>query len=249
MLNVYSWGPAAGQPVVCLHGITGHGARFASLAARLPEHRVVGVDLRGHGRSVWEPPWGLARHVDDLLATIDALAVDRAAWVGHSFGGRLVTELAARAPERVDRAVLLDPALRIDPDVAAERAELLRQDTSFGSADEAIDSRLGDGSLFTTPRSVIEAEAAAHLERGDDGRYRWRFSPLAVIVGWSEMTTPPPPWPSCPTLVVLGERSWIPVDVPDVPHVETVTVPGGHSVLWDDFDATADAVARFLAPA
>jgi len=34
--------------------------------------------------------------------------------------------------------------------------------------------------------------------------------------------------------------------VPAAAHVETVTVPGGHSVLWDDFEATADAIARFL---
>ena len=34
--------------------------------------------------------------------------------------------------------------------------------------------------------------------------------------------------------------------VPDSPNVEVVTVAGGHSVLWDDFDDTAAAVAAFL---
>ena len=67
-----------------------------------------------------------------------------------------------------------------------------------------------------------------------------------AIVAWSEMTTAPPPWPTCPTLVVVGTRSWIPLDIPSVAHIETVTVPGGHSVLWDDFDATAQAIAQFL---
>jgi len=36
------------------------------------------------------------------------------------------------------------------------------------------------------------------------------------------------------------------VAVPHKANVTEVVVPGGHSVLWDDFDATADAIARFL---
>lgn len=245
-LHVQEWGVRTGSPVVCLHGVTGHGGRFAALAGRLPSHRVVGVSYRGHGESEWEPPWSIAQHVDDLLATCEELGIERAAWIGHSFGGRLVAEVAAVAPGRVERAVLLDPALHVDPAVALARAELTREDVSFSGPDEAIDARLADGSLFTTPRAILEDEARAHLVRSDDGRWRWRWFPPAVITAWSEMARPAPPWPTCPTLVVLGARSWIPVDVPELDNVRVVTVPGGHSVLWDDFDATADAIASFL---
>ncbi len=247
LLHVREWGDRAGSPVVCLHGLSGHGGRFARLAERLSGCRVVAVDLRGHGASTWEPPWHAGRHVADLVETADALGVARAAWVGHSFGGKLIAELAAAHPDRVERAVLLDPAMQIEPAVAAERADLTLVDASFADADEAIDTRLTDGSLFTTPRETLVEEAAAHLAAGADGRLRWRFSRAAAITAWSEMSRPAPPFPSCPTLVVLGRRSWIPVDVPEASSIEVVTVPGGHSVLWDDFDATAEAVAAFLA--
>ena len=60
------------------------------------------------------------------------------------------------------------------------------------------------------------------------------------------MASSTPPWPRCPTLVVCGERSWIPVAVPRNGQITRVDVPGGHSVLWDDFDATADAIVQFL---
>jgi lipase len=246
-LSTTEWGDPTGTPLVCLHGVTGHGGRFARLAERLPGHRVVGVDLRGHGRSSWDPPWDIAQHLADITETADALGLGRGAWLGHSFGGRLVAELVALAPERVDRAVLLDPAMHVEPSVVGERADLLLEDVSFGDAGEAIDARLADGSLYTTPRTVLEEEADAHLVAGADGRFRWRFSRPAVVVAWSEMSRPAPPFPSCPTLVVLGERSWIPVDVPSSPGLETVTVPGGHSVLWDDLEATTAAVASFLA--
>jgi lipase len=246
-LASYEWGDPTGAPVVCLHGVTGHGQRFEMLAERLPGRRVVGVDLRGHGHSGWEPPWGVAQHVADLAETAAALGIESADWVGHSYGGLLTVELAHAHPGLVRRAVLLDPALHIDPAVTAGRADVSRQDVSFTSHDEAVDARLGDGSVFTTPRAILEREMDLHLEHTEDGRYRFRYAPGAVIVAWSEMARPQPPLPSCPTLVVIGARSWLPVKVEAAANVQTVTVPGGHSVLWDDFDETASAVASFLA--
>jgi lipase len=246
-LATYELGADRGDPVVCLHGVTGHGRRFAALAERLPGRRVVGVDLRGHGASTYLPPWSIEQHVADLVETAAALGLDGADWVGHSFGGRLVSELAAAHPERVTRAVLLDPALHIEPEVAHERAELFRADVTFATPDEAIDARLADGSLFSTPRAVLEEEAALHLEPGPDGRLRWRFSAPAVIAAWSEMATDAPPWPLCPTLVATGERSWIRLRVPRLGTIRHVIVPGGHAILWDDFELAADAVAAFLA--
>ena len=246
-LSVTEWGDPTGQPVICLHGVSGHGRRFRRLAEEwLQGYRVVGVDCRGHGRSGWEPPWSVEQHVADLLETADDLAIAEAAWIGHSFGGKLVAEVAARQPDRVVCAVLLDPAMQLDVAVAGERADLTRADVSFASADEAIEARLADGSLFTTPRETLEEEMREHLVEGPDGRFRWQYAPAAVIVAWSEMASSTPPWPRCPTLVVCGERSWIPVAVPRSGHVTRVDVPGGHSVLWDDFDATADAIVQFL---
>jgi lipase len=246
-LSVTEWGDPAGAPLVCLHGVTGHGRRFRRLAQeRLFAHRVIGIDYRGHGHSGGEPPWSVEQHLADLVETTDALGLPRATWLGHSFGGKLVAELAARYRDRVERAILLDPAMHIDPSIAGERADLTRADVSFGSPAEAVDTRLADGSLFTTPREMLEEEAREHLVECPDGRFRWQWFPAAVIVAWSEMAKPSPPWPICPTLLVRGERSWVPVKAPHNGNITEVVVPGGHSVLWDDFEATADAIAQFL---
>ena len=76
--------------------------------------------------SGWEPPWNLGTQVADLVETLDASGADRVDVVGHSWGGRLALELAARRPERVARLVLLDPVVWVPPHIALERAEEAR---------------------------------------------------------------------------------------------------------------------------
>jgi lipase len=230
--------------------VTGHGGRFAGLAARLPGRRILAPDLRGHGSSTDEPPWDVEQHVADLAGAIE---VERADWLGHSFGGRLVVELAARHPERVARAVLLDPALRVLPHVARDLAESDLPQPSWASLEEAVDARLASGRLFHTPRELLEEELPAFLEQGADGRLRYRHFRPAVVTAWSEMAKPPPPYPRIPTLLLLGARSLLVLDEDRAAYEEAlgallrvVEVPGGHVVLWDALEETAAAVRAFL---
>ena len=249
-LHVHEWGDPGAPPVVCLHGVTAHGARFRKLAEeRLGRFRVLAPDLRGHGGSSWEPPWDADQHVADVLE----LAPGPAVWLGHSFGGRLVVEVAARHPERVEKLVLLDPALQVLPHVALDLAEQERKDISFATAEEAIQARLDSGRIFSTPGELLEEEMTTHLERGPDGRLRFRYCKSAVIAAWGTMASELPPFPQVPTLLVLGKLSWLLLDEQADAYREAigdllrvVEVPGGHTVLWDDFDATADAVEEFL---
>jgi lipase len=212
----------------------------------LPARRVVAPDLRGHGESSAEPPWTVEAHVADVLETASVAGVERADWLGFSFGGRVAAALAAAAPERVRRLILLDPALQLPADLCLEQAESELEDVSFASAGEAIEDRLAAGTLFHTPRALLEQEMRENLVRGDDGRLRHRHSRVAAIGAWSEMAAPPPPVAGVPTLVVRGKRSWVHVDLDRYPDAEVVPVPGGHSVLWDAFDETTAALRRFL---
>jgi len=256
-LHVHSWGDPSAPPVICLHGIRGHGGGFQRLAERrlATRHRLVALDLLGHGRSDWDPPWRLDAHLDAVVATVDRLGIERAAWMGHSFGGRLVLELAARDPDRVERAILRDPAIWAPPPVALERAEFARADESYETIEDAVERRIVAGNLYRAPRDWLEEDLAAHLDTGADGRLRYRFCPSAVVAALSELATPPPALDSCrvPTLMIHGAESDV---VPEVMvelvrdgyggQIDIVAVPGGHNVLWDAFDETADAVEAFL---
>jgi lipase len=244
-LHVHEYGDPAGSPLVCLHGVTSHGERFRRVAEeRLEGRRVIAPDLRGHGRSDTEPPWSLDAHVADALETATALGVERADWLGFSYGGRVAAALTAREPERVERLVLLDPALHLPPEICLEQALEERGDLSFADVDEAIEDR--GSTLLHTPREMLEEEMSQHLVRGEDGRLRYRYEPVAAIAIWSDMAGDPPPVADAPTLIVRGDQSWVPVDLARYQDAQTVEVAGGHPVLWEDFDATAAAITGFF---
>jgi lipase len=242
--------------VICLHGVNAHAGRFAGLAGRLGDaYRVVAVDLRGHGRSTWEPPWDLGTHLDDLHDTLYALGLEEADWIGHSFGGRLLLELIADRPGVVHRAVLLDPAVWVPPHIAFARAEAARHERSYATPEEAVERRYAESALRGTPREIVDEEAAVHLEQGEDGRWRYRYCQAAVVTAFSEMAKPPPPFDTVlmPMLVVRGaESDVVPEVVVDIlrdgiADLQIEVVPGGHIVMWEALEETASAVERFLA--
>jgi pimeloyl-ACP methyl ester carboxylesterase len=251
-LHVRDWGDPDAPPVICVHGVQAFGGRFRRLAEeRLADRfHVIAVDLRGHGLSAAEQPWTLEAHLDDLVEACGSAAI----WIGHSFGGRLVAELMARRPELVERAVLLDPALTVPPDYAAFLAEQeLAADVSFATVGEGIEACVAG--LFRPASAAVRAEVAEQLVEGADGRFRFDYSPAVVAAAYLAIAPLPSSWEraAIPTLIVAGLASKF-VSVGEVEHyraalgkeLQVVVVPAGHSVLWDAFDETADAIERFL---
>ncbi len=99
-----------GPAVVLLHSFLCSGdmwrGQVGPLAAR---HRVINVDLRGHGASgPVTRAFSLYDLVDDALAVLDSLGVDQAVWAGLSIGGMVSLRAALRAPHRSRALVLID---------------------------------------------------------------------------------------------------------------------------------------------
>jgi lipase len=252
-LALHEWREPELPRIVCLHGVRNHGRHFAPLATRLAGYHVVAPDLLGHGRSPWEPPWDIAAHVDAIVETVGAR---ESILIGHSFGGRLAFELAARAPKLVPKLVLLDPAILLPGHVALSAAENARADKSYVSFDELVERRFVESQLQYAPYELVVDDLASHVETGDDGLVRYRYCQSAVVAAYGEMASQPPPFEDVrvPTLLVLGEKSYLPYDHLLDAHraalgdlLEVVVVPGGHSVTWDALDETSAAISSFLA--
>jgi lipase len=254
-LHVETWGEVDAPRVICLHGVTGRGAGWHRLATGwLAEYHVIGPDLIGHGASPYEPPWSIEEHLDTIVSTVGA---EPAAWIGHSYGARIALELAASRPELVERLVLLDPAILLDPQIALHVAELAREDRSYASFEEGVERRFTESGLRRTPKESVAEDMEGFLVADHDGRWRYRYSQAAVVASYGEMSSAPPPFEEArvPTLLVLGKDSYVRYDDLLEPHravlgdlLEVVTVPGGHTVLWDALEETSSAIAAFLRP-
>ncbi|MDX2501018.1 MAG: alpha/beta hydrolase [Deltaproteobacteria bacterium] len=108
-INLAIW-EGAGQPILCIHGITANCRCWGTLADALtPEYQMIAMDLRGRGQS-GKPPTGYALeyHLRDIICLLDDLEIDRVVIMGHSLGAFIGLAFAADYPERIDRLILVD---------------------------------------------------------------------------------------------------------------------------------------------
>src|ERR1700680_529459 len=103
-----------GPDIVMVHGITGNLAiwHLEIVPDLMSAYRITTYDLRGHGYSE-VPPSGYttADHAADLKNLLGALGIQRAHVIRHSFGADISFHFAVLFPERLDRLVLVEPAI------------------------------------------------------------------------------------------------------------------------------------------
>ncbi len=115
LLHVGMWG-RRGPVIVASHGLTATHVGFAALAEQLgDDFRLITPDHRGRGKSRdITGPWGLAAHVEDLVAILDHLGLAQAdVLVGHSMGGFVAAIAAATYPDRFSSVLMIDGGLPI----------------------------------------------------------------------------------------------------------------------------------------
>jgi len=191
----------SGPAVVLLHAGVADGRMWDTTRKALADDWTVVVpDLRGYGESPLPgadaDPWTNAGDVVELL---DHLGITQAAVVGASYGGRVATELAASAPDRVTRLVLLAPAAAgMEPGAALraigdEEDALLEAGDVEGATELNVRIWLGPDAaddarrlLHDMQRHAFEVQLAADEEAGpapvdvDPSRIS---APATVVVG------------------------------------------------------------------
>lgn len=144
-------GPAR-TPVICLHGLTRNSRDFEVVAPRIAAagRRVLALDVRGRGRSAWDPNplnYNPAVYAGDVVALLEQSGISRAHFIGTSMGGLITLTLSAMRPDLIAGVVLND----VGPEVGA--AGLARIAGYVGGA----------------PRVASWAEAAAYSRSVNGG--------------------------------------------------------------------------------
>lgn len=197
--------PPGAPPLVLLHAFPLSSAMWVpQIEALRHAWRILAPDVRGLGQSeAGDGQHPLEFFVDDLLALLDHLCVERAVLCGLSMGGYIALRLHERAPERVAALVLADTRSEADTDEAKlRRAAAIRSVKTDGVAAFAkrfLPTALAPATLASRPELVAEAERliSANSPRGIAGALLALATRTDTTASLSRI--------GVPTLLLVGE--------------------------------------------
>ena len=220
-----------GSPVLLLHGL-GSSTRDwehqkAALAAR---HKIILMDLRGHGRS--DRPneqYSIAGFAEDVLALLDHLKLQQVHLVGISMGGMTAFQLAVEHPQRLLSLSIVNssPEVRMHNLKSALQISqrwLFSQLMSMDAIGKMVSQK-----LFPKPEQAALREKTVERWRFNDKRAY--LASLNAIIGWSVrdklgLIT-------CPTLVITADQDYTPVAekqayVDQLPNAQLLVIADSH---------------------
>lgn len=110
-LNYETAGQKTNPAIILVHGLFGDLDNLKSISRELQsDYFVVNLDLRNHGQSPWTDSMTFSEMADDLGALMDALELEKAHFLGHSLGGKVVMEFSLAYPKRCISLVVADIA-------------------------------------------------------------------------------------------------------------------------------------------
>jgi pimeloyl-ACP methyl ester carboxylesterase len=250
----------SGPALVLVHGFGGAKEDFSDQIDDLArDHRVVALDLRGHGESDGpEDParYSLDRFAADLGNVLDALGIDACRLLGHSMGGMIVRRFVLASPHRVDALVLMDTSPGAPPGLDHEIIDLGVQIANEQGMDELKRVMDAFSPLDTPAYQRTLAERPGYREFGDR---KWAALSRAM---WTTMSVEIRDQSDqggelaavhCPTLVIVGVQDETFRRVSDemtatIPGAELAVIPdAGHSPQFENGAAWLDALRAFLA--
>jgi pimeloyl-ACP methyl ester carboxylesterase len=197
-MRVMRWG-AGPRQALAVHGITASGMCWRPVARALPEEwSLYAPDLRGRGHSArLGGPYGLGRHVGDLLALVRRLGLDRPVLAGHSMGAYVALLAVAASPAEFGGLLLVDGGLPLPVPNGADLDDVLaatlgpalsRLSQTFPSEAAYLDFWRAHPAFTGAWNSAIEDYVRYDLT-GPPGALRSRAVPEAVRADGRDLLT------------------------------------------------------------
>lgn len=210
-LNVVDYGE--GHPMVLLHGggpgATGWSNYAPNIGSLGDRFRVIAPDMPGFGGS--DPAdFGTVDHVHAAVQLLDALDIERAAFVGNSMGGHTAIRLAYEHPDRVSHLITMGPPLQMGPILfgagggPTEGVRIMMEtyaDPSPEGMRRLVEIMVFDRATFARPELVEERSQAAlaHPEHLANVLAAAPGAPIPIWADKSRLSSI-----SAPTLLIHG---------------------------------------------
>jgi pimeloyl-ACP methyl ester carboxylesterase len=234
---------AGDPPILFVHGWTCNHTHWRDQVPHFAKkHRVVALDLRGHGQSDKpDEDYSIASFADDLAWLIPHLGLDRPVVVGHSMGGSIAMALARKHPALTRAVVLVDSPIHPLPEAMAPLRDQLfagLQSPQYAAVGEGF----GRQSFFdaSTPPALRE-EIIASMGTTQ----RVTYTAFRSILDAENQAAGPIPVPS------LFIRAWTAYATEDqlrerFPGMGIITVPAAHFIQMEQPAATNNIISDFL---
>ena len=210
-VHCLDWG-GTGKPMLALHGLASSGHWYRRLAPLLSDdYRIIAPDQRGHGATTQAASgYDWQTMAEDAVRLLDHFGIERAAVLGHSWGGHVASNLAMRFPERVSRLVMIDGGFQDGGLLPNPTWEAFRQRLAprlvAGTRAEYLD-RLEENLSFCWGDDLADI-ALTMVYEGADGQMRDKLRPENHAQVLATMWTEPPsvvlPQVKVPTLAVAA---------------------------------------------
>ena len=247
---------AAKPTVVFIHGVLNDHSVWALQSRYMANHgwNVLAVDLPGHCRSGGDAPASVEQGAAFVAALLDALGIDRAALIGHSWGSLIALEAAAQLGPRVSHLVLVGTAypMKVSPALIEsalnEPEKALRMVNVFSRSTLAPPSGAGFwvyGAGMALGRKVLRSNREVNLfhrgfvacdsyANGEQAMAQVQCPALFVLGAQDQMTMP-----KAAQILIATARS-------TGKAVQVVSLPVGHNQMTEDPDGTLMAIRDFL---
>ncbi len=249
-----AWGKSGGPVAVLVHGGAAHAGWWDHIGPLLTDdHRVIALDLTGHGDSDRRPTYSLETWAAEALAVAKQESDERPAIFGHSMGGFVALTAAKVFGEQLKGVVAIDSPVR---DMSAEAKAWIEAAHSVPGTKVYPSRDVILGRFRTLPeddstQEYIRAHIAAGSIKEVEGGWTWKFDPnifLRSRMEPEELAEAP-----CKVALIRGERGMATLDITadvaerlggDVP--VTVIRDAGHHIMLEQPIALLAALQTLL---
>jgi pimeloyl-ACP methyl ester carboxylesterase len=163
-----------GKPLVILHGLFGFSDNWQSHAKHFSAYfRVVLLDLRNHGRSEWSNSHSYEEMALDVVESLDGLGIQKAHFIGHSMGGKVLMHLALSHSNYIDKMVVVDMGIKSYP---MHHQDIVSAIQSVSLKDVRARSQVNEQLKDLIPQEGVRQFLLKNLFWKEKGVLEWRMN-------------------------------------------------------------------------